>query len=242
MSSTKRVTGDYNIHADEVVVYGNLRVIGSSANVYTSNSEVFDNTITLNAGETGNGVTAGTSGLEVDRGLEFNASWLFDENNDYWAGRINGALLNIRAAEPIDNSDVVTKGYLSSYGGVAAGSNYNIQFNNVGVLDADPDFSYFYNNGNVQIGNTLVSNLAIVSTFANNDLILDAAGTGTTFIRDTVKLSFQTGTTPTNVANTVQVLANTPGQGGTGLYVVNSSYSDELVSKRKATWLGLVFS
>ena len=47
---------------------------------------------------------------------------------------------------------------------------------------------------------------------------------------------------PTNVASTIQLLANVPGAGGTGLYVVNSIRADELVSKRKATWLGLVFS
>jgi hypothetical protein len=123
----------------------------------------------------------------------------------------------------------------------ASGTNRSIQFNNSSYLGGDATFN-FYANGNVQIGNSLISNTAIYSSTANNDVKLFAAGTGVIYVQDVLKLDFQTGTTPTNVASTVQLLANTPGQGGTGLFVVNSNYSDELISKRKATWLGLVFS
>ena len=123
----------------------------------------------------------------------------------------------------------------------AAGTDRSIQFNNANFLGADTQFK-FHANGNIQIGTTLISNTAIYSSTGSNDIKLNAGGTGVVYVQDTLKLDFQTGATPTNVASTVQLLANTPGQGGSGLYVVNSNYSDELISKRKATWLGLVFS
>ena len=123
----------------------------------------------------------------------------------------------------------------------AAGSDRNIQFANGSVLGSDAQFN-FHSNGNVQIGSTLISNTAIYSSTGSNDVKLNAGGSGVVYVQDILKLDYQAGSTPTNVASTVQLLANTPGQGGSGLYVVNSNYSDELISKRKATWLGLVFS
>ena len=239
MSSTKRVSGNYDIYTDLLTVHGNLKIIGSSANVTVANSFTTDNTIYLNAGETTAGVSAGTAGIEISRGTSANANWVFTETGTFWSGKINGALLNIRAASPVTNDDVVTKGYLISTGGTASGSDRNVQFNNAGVIGGSNGFS-FYSNGNVSIGNTLISNSSIIQSTGSNDLVLDAGGT--THIKDTVKLSYQSGATPTNVASTVQLLANTPGEGGSGLYIVNSNYSDELISKRKATWLGLVFS
>jgi len=123
----------------------------------------------------------------------------------------------------------------------ASGTDRTIQFNNSNVLGSDIQFNFFAN-GNVQIGTTLISNTAIYSSTGSNDVKLNAGGSGVVYVQDILKLDFQAGSTPTNVASTVQLLANTPGQGGSGLYVVNSNYSDELISKRKATWLGLVFS
>jgi hypothetical protein len=120
----------------------------------------------------------------------------------------------------------------------ASGNPDNIQFNLAGALAGNNNFNFFNSNGNVQVGNTLIGGDAVITTFNNNDLILYGSGTGQIFVQDVFKMQFQTGATPTNVASTIQLFANSPGQGGSGLYIVNSSYSDELVSKRKATWIG----
>jgi hypothetical protein len=241
MASTKRVSGNYDIYANATTIHGNLIVIGNQTSLQTANSTISDNYIFLNNGEVGPGVSAGKSGIEIDRGSAANAQWSFNETNTFWSGTINGGYLNVRAASPVVNDDVVTKGYLLTIGGTSAGANRSIQFANSGVLGGETQFSY-YSNGNVALGVTLIANNATIGTYNNNDLTLYADGTGHVFVQDVVKLQFQTGATPTNVANTVQLLANTPGQGGSGLYIVNSNYSDELVSKRQATWLGLVFS
>lgn len=124
----------------------------------------------------------------------------------------------------------------------AGGNNNNVQYNSGGVVVGSNNFNYFSSNGNVQIGTTLIANTGIISTTTSSDLILNALGSGTTYLKDTLKLDYQSGSTPTNVSSTVQMLANTPGGGGTGLFVVNSNGSDELVSKTKATVLALIFS
>ena len=86
---------------------------------------------------------------------------------------------------------------------------YNVQFNNSGSFGGENNFSY-YANGNVVVGTTLIANNSIISTFSNNDLVLNAKGTGVVAVKNIMKLQFQTGSTPTNVASTVQLLANTP--------------------------------
>jgi len=96
MATTKRVSGDYNISSVDasndnvivtthtVTVNGNLTVTGTTTSVETTNTEISDNTITLNNGESGAGVTAGTSGIEVDRGSETNVELRWNETADYW--------------------------------------------------------------------------------------------------------------------------------------------------------------
>ena len=49
------------------------------------------------------------------------------------------------------------------------------------------------------------------------------------------------GGAPTQVAGATLLYAATAGGGGTGLYFVDSSTSDELVSKSKAIVYGLIF-
>ena len=79
MSHTNRFTGTYNITgldtssnvvvtAHTLIVNGNLRAVGTMAAVATTNTTVTDNIITLNQGETGSGVTAVYSGIEVEIG------------------------------------------------------------------------------------------------------------------------------------------------------------------------------
>ena len=96
MATTKRVSGDYNISSVDatndnvivtthtVTVNGNLTVTGTTTSVETTNTEISDNTITLNNGESGAGVTAGTSGIEVDRGSETNVELRWNETSDKW--------------------------------------------------------------------------------------------------------------------------------------------------------------
>lgn len=73
----------------DVVINGNLTVTGETTTLDVTNLAVEDNTIVLNNGETGPGVTSGTSGIEVDRGTGTgNARWIWDESTDSWVAQV----------------------------------------------------------------------------------------------------------------------------------------------------------
>ena len=113
MGQFLRVNGDYNIKtADgakivldtgpaasggQVRVTGNLVIEGETLFVATENLTITDNIITLNDGETGEGVTLIYSGIEIDRGFQGDssaapaASFLFEETNSTWLLANNSA-------------------------------------------------------------------------------------------------------------------------------------------------------
>ena len=96
MSLTKRITGDYQITNKDtnganitvsthtLFVQGNMVVGGNTSVVTKTDTEITDNTITLNKGESGAGVTLVYSGIEVDRGSLDNVALRFNENYDTW--------------------------------------------------------------------------------------------------------------------------------------------------------------
>ena len=98
MGQFVQVNGDYNIKTaeggkikldtgpgvGEVRITGDLVVEGDTLTVSAENLQVQDNIITLNFGETGAGVTEGTSGIEIDRGTADNVYFLYQESDDTW--------------------------------------------------------------------------------------------------------------------------------------------------------------
>jgi hypothetical protein len=85
---------------NDVVIAGNLTVSGTTTSVNTTNTEISDNVIVLNSGETGAGITNTTSGIEVERGTESNVTFVYDDSVDKWtigsetlvAGTVEAAL------------------------------------------------------------------------------------------------------------------------------------------------------
>lgn len=78
------------VETGDVVVTGNLRVLGQTTTVESTITTIRDNIIELNKGETGNGVTLVKSGIEIDRGNFPNARLVFDESIT-WTNPISGA-------------------------------------------------------------------------------------------------------------------------------------------------------
>ena len=76
------------IDTDSVIITGNLTVRGNVTAIYSNTQVITDNIITLNAGETGNGVsTLGTtSGVEIDRGVApgGNVRIIWNETSKNW--------------------------------------------------------------------------------------------------------------------------------------------------------------
>jgi hypothetical protein len=81
---------DTGPNVGEVRVTGNLIVLGETLTVEATNLNVQDNIIILNYGETGQGVTLGYSGVQIDRGYNIDSSQvaptalLWDEANETW--------------------------------------------------------------------------------------------------------------------------------------------------------------
>ena len=100
MGQYLRVNGDYNIKTADgakivldvgptaaggsVRVTGDLIVEGDTLTVSSTSLNITDNIITINNGEAGAGVTLVYSGIQVDRGLSSDASFLYDESSDSW--------------------------------------------------------------------------------------------------------------------------------------------------------------
>jgi len=65
---------------NDVVIAGDLTITGTTTSIETTNTDITDNVITLNKGETGAGVTLTTSGIEIERGSSANRSLVWTEN------------------------------------------------------------------------------------------------------------------------------------------------------------------
>jgi hypothetical protein len=75
--------GAIRFDAAEVTIDGDLTVLGETTTITSEDLVVSDNTITLNSGETGNGVTKGSAGILIDRGNLTNVGMFFDENRSF---------------------------------------------------------------------------------------------------------------------------------------------------------------
>lgn len=209
MAQTKRVSGNYTISAgsftvdNDVTVTGNLTVTGTTNSVETTNTRVSDNIITYNNGESGSGVTAGTAGIEIDRGSLDNALLVFDESDDSFKVSTDGG---------------------SSFTALATGSGTDV------VNDTTP-----------QLGGDLdINGKNIISATSNMDIQLIPNGTGRVTVTSALKLNDQVSA-PSSATGATLLYADTAAGGGTGVFFVDGSTSDELVSKSKAIVYGLIF-
>jgi hypothetical protein len=76
------ITLDTGSNTGVVYITGNLEVQGTTTTIDTANLTIEDNIILLNKGETGAGVTEGTSGIQIDRGSFDDAQLVWDEAVD----------------------------------------------------------------------------------------------------------------------------------------------------------------
>jgi len=92
-----------------------------------------------------------------------------------------------------------------------------------------------------QLGGDLdVNGKNIISANTNEDIQLVPSGTGSVTIEGTLKLNDQ-GATPGAKAGSTLLYAGTAAGGGSGVFFVDDTTTDELVSKSKAIVYGLIF-
>jgi phage baseplate assembly protein gpV len=185
--------------------------------------------MTLNSGETGAGITQGNSGIIISRGTSANAVWQYSEISSRFEGLIGANLSAIRAASPVNSDDVVTKGYLQSLpSSQPGGSSQSVQYSNGTSFLGDSTLRYNWVSGVFAVGNLQLTTNSIRNF--NGPLQVNSP------------MLMPYATQPASVSSKVTLYANAPGSGGTGLYFVNTSTQDELISKSKATVLALIFS
>lgn len=240
MAETKRISDQYTISAPTIIIDGNLTVTGSTTSVETTNSTIADNVIVLNEGEEGAGITAVTSGIEIERGSLTNVSIVYDDSVDAFQVLLGAGLTNLRVAEPVDTSDAATKNYVDSLSSstVAGGIEGSVQYNSSSVVTGDSNF--LWDGFNLSIGDTSINSGSIFTNSTNSDLELYANGSGTIYTRSVIKMENEISD-PSSVSGHNQIYSKIPDGGGTGVYFVNSTASGEMVSKAKAIVFGIIF-
>jgi hypothetical protein len=82
------VQSNVTLDTDNVIITGNLNVRGNTTIINSNTQTITDNIITLNQGETGNGVSTlgSTSGIEIDRGIApgGNVQLIWNESFKTW--------------------------------------------------------------------------------------------------------------------------------------------------------------
>lgn len=242
MAETKRINDTYTIKAPTIIIDGDLQILGERTVSDVQDTTINDNTILLNSGETGAGITYGTSGIEIERGSEPNVSIVYDDTIDKFQVLLDTSLTNIQVANPIANQDAATKQYVDSASGGAvtgaAGVENSLQFNTGGLFDGDSNL--LYDGTSLTVGNTNISTGAITVDNTDGNLELSANGNGTLYVRSVVRMENESSD-PAGIAGSNQLYAKATGEGGSGIYFSNTDTADELVSKRKAIVFGIVF-
>jgi len=240
MAEIKRVSDQYKISAPSIVLDGNLVITGTSTSLETINSVIKDNIIVLNDGEVGDGVTQGTSGIEVERGSLDNATLLFNESSDVWEAKIGTSFSIVRGATPVNPNDLVTKEYVDlAVENIEPSDPINsVQFNDNGSFAGSSNF--VYNGTELLIDDISLTSNTISTISTNLDLELASNGTGKVYIRNAIKLENEL-VDPTFQSGHNIIFAKVPDTAGSGLFFTNSLTSDELVSKKKSILFGLIF-
>lgn len=91
-----------------------------------------------------------------------------------------------------------------------------------------------------QLGGALDVNGKTITSASNGDIVIDPNGTGQLKINHEVSLQEQVSD-PSSTSSYNKLYAKTPSNGGSGVFFVNSTSSDELVSKTKAMVFALIF-
>lgn len=100
--------------------------------------------------------------------------------------------------------------------------------------------------GKTEIENIRIADSVISTTSSNENLVLEAAGTGTVKINDVMEISQTPGiddalNDPTAPASGVKIYSKAIGTGDTGIYYRNSTTQDEIVGKNRALVLSMIF-
>ena len=215
MSQVTRFNGDYNItgvdasgnvivSANTLLVNGNLVVTGASSSIASTDTQIADNVITLNKGESGAGVTLTTAGLDIDRGSLTTASIYWNEHP--------GFIMSVDGSYPIPPRWEITDGS-GNFSPIASAASFSV------INDIAPKLG-----GNFDVLGSAIYNSAGDAVPINSSLAISNVSSA-----------------PLPEAGYNVVYADTPGAGGSGVFVTNETVQgEELITKSKAIIFALI--
>lgn len=225
MSTVKRISGNYTItsiqsnanvtvNTHTMTVNGNLVVTGNTTTIQSNNISTYDPTISVNGNLTASSSPfAGNSGLEVIRGNQPTTALYWNETVKAW--QITSNINNYSTY-----TNIATSG--SASGTVNSGTATRLAYyatTGTAVSDTTANLTWVSNSVLSVIGNVVST-----SSLINNKLYLKT-----------------TSSSVASLSGNIVVAAATPNSGGTGLYVNNTTTTDELVSKTKARKFAIIF-
>ena len=260
--------GSNTITLDSAVtrVLGNLIVDGAQTIVESATLQVDDPIILLSRNNSGTDID---SGIMINRdGTGNNAALYWNEGDDVFkavtttsngsgTSIIDTALVNIRVAEPADNTDAATKNYVdTAVGAISTPSFTFVGDDSTGATLTDGETLTIAGGSNissvvtpgvsdtitVSLNNDLTNITSITSDASDGNLTLVANGTGDIVVNNILTFS-GTESTPAIDSSVPKLYHKTAAGGGTGIFFVNSDVSateeGELISKKKATALAI---
>jgi hypothetical protein len=219
-----------------VLIPGDLTVLGNTSTVDTTNVEITDNIIVLNQGEIGPGITLGEAGIQIDRGSEPAVFFVYSEAEGGFVlySTEDDTIKLTGISTPTGNTDAANKEYVdAAVASVGNASQIIKNDSNVTVADTGANSLVTVVLDNVQTTEFTSSGIEL-----KNSAATIKSTTGLTLDAD-VLYTFQSSA-PSASASGVKVYASNTGD-GTKLLYTNSSESGELVSKRRAILYGLIF-
>jgi hypothetical protein len=298
-------TGIITLESKDVVVTGNFTVMGDNTSMEVTNLQIEDRVITVNKGETGDGITGIYAGIEIDRGTANKVAVLYNETDDVWEFveenltgyssatsnlrinqistdvTINGGNLQLignhvgvvtvpnlefpnsytsQILTRSNDNDIPNKGYVDYAISVAppprdVGSGDTLiiardkdVFNDlVSVSSITVSVDNFTNTrffaNRTELHNFEIRENIFENPITDQNIVLATTSTGKVEITYGVQLNqISIGLDdPDPVADTSILYSKTPGVADSGVYFVNSSKTDELISKNKALVFSMLF-
>ena len=168
MAAVKKLNTSYTIDTTDVIITGNLTVNGSQTAIESINTVLKDNIITLNDGETGAGVTLGTAGVAINRGISPNVAIRWNEANGGTWQTANSIGTYANIASSTTGLTRVIDDVAPALGGNLNTNSYTIS-SNVGNMKFE---------GNLQLKYTTIPAIATTGTIVVNAAEEGAGQTG----------------------------------------------------------------
>jgi hypothetical protein len=202
-----------------LTITGNLQVMGVVTIIDTVDMQVKDNVIKINHGEAGAGVSAGSAGVQVDRGSLPNMELLYNEGSSWTVG-LQGGVLGVDVFRVVEAADAAptlgampgldAAGRLSEFHGLTPGEVTQLQNINATVITVG-QWAY--------LGN-LDQDLTTVSAVQFSELSID------TLLNVTGSITWG----PATVPSMGQQITNVSVAAAAGVVVVDTDLADVTIT------------